>query len=118
MTVQDFIHRHYSRAVGESPVGHAVAVMSGLALTTMGGALVMSIVLIQPGVAIGILGMLILGAGLFAHITSPLTFADLLDTVVGLSGVAITLTLVIAIVTFLVGFSVTVFVSLFQWLAS
>ena len=36
MTVQDFIHRHYSPAVGESPTGHAMAVLAGLMLIVIG----------------------------------------------------------------------------------
>ena len=116
MTVQDFIHRHYSSAVGESPTGHAVAVLAGLALIAIGAGLVVSVVFLPPGIPIGVLGLLIFGAGLFAHILSPLTFADLMDAVIGLSGAAITLTFAIVIVTFIAGFGITVLVSLFRWL--
>jgi hypothetical protein len=49
---------------------------------------------------------------------SPLTFGDLLDTVVGLAGAAITLTIAIAIAVVIAGFGITVFVSLFRWLVS
>ena len=118
MTVQQWIQRHYSPAAGQSPVGHAVAVMFGLALIAIGGAFVISIVFLPPGVAIGVLGALILGAGIFGHIMSPIRFTDLLDTLVGLSGAAITLALVIAVIVFLAGFSVTVFVTLFRWLVA
>jgi hypothetical protein len=118
MTVQDFIHRHYSPAVGESPTGHAIAVLAGLALIVVGAALVVSVVFMPAGIAIGVLGVLILGAGVFAHIMSPLTFADFMDAVIGLSGAAITLTIAIAIVAIVAGFGITVFVSLFRWLAS
>lgn len=116
MTVQDFIHRHYSQAVGESPAGHAIAVVAGLALVVIATALVVSVVFMPAGVVIGVLGVLILGAGVFAHIMSPLTFGDLMDAVVGLSGAAITLTFVIAVIAVVAGFSVTVLVSLFRWL--
>ena len=116
MTVQDFIHRHYSSAVGESPTGHAVAVLAGLALIAIGAGLVVSVVFLPAGIAIGVLGVLIFGAGLFAHILSPLTFADLMDAVIGLSGAAITLTFAIVIVTLIAGFGITVLVSLFRWL--
>ena len=116
MTVQDFIHRHYSPAVGESPTGHAIAIVAGLALTVIGAALVVSVVFLPAGIAIGVLGVLILGAGIFAHITSPLTFADLMDAMIGLSGAAITLTIAIAIVAIVAGFGISVFVSLFRWL--
>ena len=37
MTVQDFIHRHYSSAVGESPTGHVVAIVAGVALIAITG---------------------------------------------------------------------------------
>jgi hypothetical protein len=117
-TVHDFIHRHYSPAVGESPAGHAIAVLAGLLLIAIGAALVVSIVFLPAGIAIGILGVLILGVGIFAHIMSPLTFSDLMDAIIGLSGAAITLTLVIAIAAIAAGFGITVIVSLFRWLAS
>jgi hypothetical protein len=116
MTVQNFIHRHYSPAFGESPTGHAIAILAGLALIVIGGALVMSIVLLPAGIAIGALGLLVLGAGVFAHITSPLTFTDLMDAVVGLSGAAITLTFAIAIVAVVAGFGISVVVTVFEWL--
>jgi hypothetical protein len=116
MTVQDFIHRHYSPALGESPTGHAIAILAGLGLTAIGGGLVMSIVFLPAGIAIGVLGVLLLGAGVFAHITSPLRFSDLMDAVIGLSGAAIALTFAIAIGAVAVGFGVTVLVSLFRWL--
>ena len=116
MTIQDFIHRHYSPALGESPTGHAIAILAGLGLMVIGGALVMSVVFLPAGVAIGTLGLLLLGAGLFAHITSPLTFAELMDVVIGLSGAAITLTFAITIAAIVVGFGVTVIVSVFEWL--
>ena len=116
MTVQDFIHRHYSPVVGESPTGHAVAILAGLVLVVIGTALVVSMVFLPAGVAILVLGLLILGAGIFGHIMSPLTFADLMDAVVGLSGAAVTLTFAIAICAVVAGFGVTVLVSLFRWL--
>jgi len=118
MTVQEFFHRHYSPAVGESPTGHAVAVLAGLALIVIGAALVVSVVFMPAGIAIGVLGILILGAGIFAHIVSPLTFAELMDAVIGLSGAAITVTIAIAIMAVVAGFGITVFVSFFRWLAS
>ena len=118
MTVQEFFHRHYSPAVGESPTGHAVAVLAGLALIVVGAALVVSVVFMPAGIAIGVLGILILGAGIFAHIVSPLTFAELMDAVIGLSGAAITVTIAIAIMAVVAGFGITVLVSLFRWLAS
>lgn len=118
MNVHTFIHRHYSPDVGESPAGHAIAILAGLALIAIGAALIVSIVFLPAGVAIGVLGVLILGAGVFSHIMSPLTSADLMDALVGLSGAAITLTFAIAVAAVVAGFSVTVFVSLFRWLLS
>ena len=118
MTVQDFTHRHYSPAVGESPTGHAIAILAGLALTVIGTALIVSVVFLPAGIAIGVLGLLVLGAGVFAHIMSPLRFTDLMDAVVGLSGAAITLTFAVAIVAVVTGFGITVLVSLFRWLTN
>ena len=119
MTVRDFFHRHYSASVGESPTGHAVAVLVGLMLIVIGaGLLVVSVAFMPAGITIGVLGLLILGAGLFAHIVSPLKFADLMDAIVGLSGAAITLTIAIAIAAVVAGFGVTVVVSLFRWLVN
>ena len=116
MMVQDFIHRHYSSAVGESPTGHAIAVIAGIALTAIGAALVVSVVFMPAGIAIGVLGVLILGTGIFAHITSPLRFADLMDAMIGLSGAAITLTFAVTIGAVVVGFGISVFVSVLRWL--
>lgn len=116
--VQDFIHRHYSPAAGESPAGHAIAVVAGLVLIAIGGALVVSVVFFAAGIAIGVLGLLILGAGIFGHIMSPLTFSELMDTVIGLSGAAITLTIVLAAAGIAAGLGISVVVSLFRWLTA
>jgi hypothetical protein len=118
MVVQDFIHRHYSPAVGESPVGHAIAIVAGVMLVAIGAALGVSVVFLPAGIVIGVLGLLILGAGIFAHIMSPLTFTDLMDAVIGLSGAAIAMTFAIAIATLVVGFGLTLCVSVFRWLMS
>lgn len=118
MTVQDFFHRHYSPELGESPTGHAIAILAGLGLIVIGGMFVMSMVFLPAGIAIGALGAALLGAGVFAHITSPLKFADLLDAIVGLSGAAITLTFAITIAAVVAGFGITVVVSVFRWLMS
>ena len=85
-------------------------------MIVVGGALVLSVVFLPAGIAIGVLGVLLLGAGVFAHITSPLKFSDLMDAVVGLSGAAITLTIAIAIAAIVAGFGITVLVSLLRWL--
>ena len=117
MIGHDFIHRHYSPAVGESPAGHAIAILAGTALVAVGGGLVASIVFLPAGVTIGVLGVLLLGTGVFAHIMRPITFADLMDATVGLSGAAIALTFAIAIFAIVAGFVLAVIVSLFGWLA-
>jgi hypothetical protein len=118
MNVQTFIHRHYSLRAGESPIGHAAAVLVGLALIAIGAALVATLVWHQIGVALGILGILVLGAGVFGHIQTPLKIKDLLDTVVGLAGAAITLTFALAVAAFVIGFTATVAVLVVQWLVS
>ena len=64
----------------------------------------MSVVFLPAGIAIGLLGVLILGAGVFGHILSPLGFSDLMDAVIGLAGAAIAMTFTVAIFTFAVGF--------------
>ena len=118
MAVQDFIHRHYSPALGESPTGHVIAILAGLASMVIGVALVMSIVFLPAGIVIGVLGALLLGAGVFAHITSPLKLSDLMDAIVGLSGAAIALTFATAVVAVVAGFGITLIVSFFRWLTS
>ena len=116
MTVQDFIHRHYSPALGESPTGHAIAALAGLGLMVIGGALVVSIIFLPAGIAIGVLGVLLFGVAVFAHIKSPLRFSDLMDAVIGLSGAALAFTFAIAVAAVAVGFGVTVLVGVFRWL--
>jgi hypothetical protein len=118
MSVQSFVRRHYSPDVGESPIGHAAAVLAGLTLVAIGGGLIASVVFIPVGVTLGVLGLLILGGGVFAHIQSPLKFSELMDAVVGLAGAAIALTFVIAAAAMVIGLGVAVLVSVFRWLAS
>lgn len=118
MSVQSFMRRHYSPDLGESPIGHAAAVLAGLTLVAIGGGLVASVVFIPVGVTIGVLGLLILAGGVFAHIQSPLKFSELMDAVVGLAGAAIALTFMIAAAAMVIGLGVAVFVSVFRWLAS
>lgn len=117
MKIQAFIHQHYSPEVGESPIGHAAAVVAGLALMTAGAALLATIVWIPQGTVIGLLGLLILSGGVFAHIQSPLEFNDLADAVVKLTGAAIAMTFGLAVAAIVVGFTVTVIVNLIGWLA-
>ena len=66
-------------------------------LIAIGAALVASVVFLPAGIAIGALGVVVLGWGAFGHILGPLTFADLMDTAIGLSGAAVTLTIAIVI---------------------
>ena len=86
-------------------------------LIAIGAALVASVVFVPAGIAIGTLGVLVLGWGAFGYILRPLTFADLMEAAIGLSGAAVTLTIAIVIVTFVAGLAVTVLVSLFRSLA-
>ena len=62
----------------------------------------------------GVLGMLLFGAGVFAHIKSPLRLSDLMDAVIGLSGAALAFTFAIAVAAVAVGFGVTVLVGAFR----
>jgi hypothetical protein len=116
MNLQAFIQRHYSRAMGESPVGHALAVAVGLVLVVIGTALVVSIVWIPAGVVIGIAGVLALIGGIWGHITDP-KMEDLADSMVKLTGAAIALTFGLTVAAIVIGFLLTVMVSSFQWLA-
>lgn len=115
MKSQTFIHDHYSPEAGESPTGHAAAVLVGAVLMAVGIALALTMALLPVGLAIGLLGLLIFGGGVFGHIRSPLKLKDLLDTIVGLAGAAIGMTFTLAIAAFVVGFTATVLVLLFGW---
>ena len=117
MSVQGFMRRHYSSAVGESPVGHAAAILAGLTLVVIGAGLIMSVVFVPLGVTIAVLGLFILGGGVFAHIQSPFNFKEAIDTVIGLSGAAIAATFAIIVAVMVVGLCVTVLVSAFRLLA-
>jgi predicted CXXCH cytochrome family protein len=108
-----FVHDHYSVGAGESPTGHAAAILGGVILMTAGVGLVYTVALLTVGVAAGLLGLFIFGAGVFGHISSPLKFKDLMGTIVSLAAMAIGLTFTLAIATFVVGFAVTVLVLLF-----
>ncbi len=118
MSAHMFLRRHYSPNAGESPTGHAVAVLAGLTLMAIGGGLIASVALVQVGVPIGMLGLLILGMGIFGHIRGPLKFSDLMDTVIGLTGAAIAATFTIAVTVMAVVFLLSVLVSVVRWLAN
>ena len=115
MKAHTFVHDHYSPDVGESPTGHAAAILGGVAMMVVGLGLALSVAFLPVGVVVGLLGAFICGAGVFGHIRSPLKFKDLMDTMVGLAGAAIGLTFTLATVAFVVGFTATVVVLLFGW---
>jgi hypothetical protein len=118
MKAHAFVHEHYSPAAGESPTGHAAAVLGGLVMMVAGLGLALTVALLPVGLVVGLLGLFIFGAGVFGHIRSPLTLNDLMDTIVGLAGAAIGLTFTLAIVAFVLGFAGTVLVLLFGWIRS
>src|SRR5689334_2044225 len=103
MKATTFFHRHYL-AAGESFTTHAAAVLVGLVMMIVGAALAATVAFLPVGVVIGLLGLLIMGGGIFAHIQSPVKFQDLADAVIGLAGAAISLTLTLAVALFLVAF--------------
>src|SRR5438046_6165919 len=116
MKAHTFVHDHYSLDAGESPTGHALAIMGGLLLVAVGVGLALTVALLPVGVVIGLLGLFIFGAGVMGHISSPLKFKDLLETIVSLAGMAIGLTFTLAIATFVAGFVITVCVLLFGFI--
>lgn len=116
MSVQTFLHRHYSSQVGESPAGHAIAIVTGCAMLTVGIALAFSVVFLPVGAVIGFLGVFILVEGVLAHIERPLKLSDLADAMIGLAGAAIALTFVLAVVFFLVSFGAGTIAGVIEWL--
>jgi hypothetical protein len=116
MSVHTFLHRHYSSQVGESPVGHAIAIVTGAALVALGIGLAMSVVFLPVGAVIGFLGLFILIEGVLAHIERPLKLSDLVDAMIGLAGAAIALTFALAIVFFLVSFGAGTIAGVIEWL--
>jgi hypothetical protein len=117
MKVQAFIHSHYSTSVGESPIAHVVAVLAGLTLIVAGVALVASVVFVPFGAVIGLLGLMLLGAGVMGHIQSPVTFSDAMDTIVGLTGAAIGMTFLLVSAAIAIGIGFTAFFEIVQWVA-
>ena len=89
MRAQTFVHDHYSAEIGESPVGHAAAILAGLLLMVLGGGVAATVAMLPVGLVIGLLGFLILGGGVFGHVRGPLKFRDLASTLIGLAGAAI-----------------------------
>ena len=115
MKVQAFIHRHFSPSVNESPIGHAAALLAGITLAVAGGALVASVAFAPLGLVIGLLGVMLLSAGVAAHIPSPVTFTDAMDVVVGLAGAAIAMSWVVIAAAIAVGLALTALFEIFQW---
>jgi hypothetical protein len=113
MKAHAFVHEHYSREVGESPVGHALAILCGLAMMGVGVGLLFTVALLPVGLVVGLLGLFIFGAGALGHIGSPLKLRELMDTIISLAGMAIGMTFTLAIAAFVAGFVVTVLVLLF-----
>jgi hypothetical protein len=118
MTLQTFIRQHFSTASGESPVGHALAIVVGFVLLVISTVLLASIPWIPAGVVIGIAGLLALIFGVWGHITSPVNLEDLADSMVKLTGAAIAMTFGLAAAAMVAGFVLTVLVSLIRWLVS
>jgi hypothetical protein len=115
MKAHTFVHDHYSPEVGESPTGHAAAILGGFVLMVVGIGIAFTVALLPVGVVVGLLGLFIFGGGVFGHIRSPLTVNDLLGAVVSLAGAAIGMTFTLAIAAFVVGFAATVLVLVFGW---
>jgi hypothetical protein len=116
MKAHTFVHDHYSPEVGESPTGHAVAILTGVVMMMVGLALVLTVAMLPVGVVVGLLGLFTFAGGIFGHIRSPLKFRDLTDTVIGLTAAAIGMTFTLAIAVFVVGLMVTLAVLMFGWI--
>jgi len=117
MNLQTFVQRHYSPTAGESPLGHAGVVVAGFALMAVGTFLVASIVWIPAGVVIGLVGLLALIGGVWAHISKPVNLSELADSAVKLTGAAIAMAFGLAVAAMIVGFALTVLVSFIRWIA-
>ena len=117
MKVQAFIHRHYSTSVGESPIAHGTAVLAGITLIVAGVALVASVVFVPLGIVIGLLGLMLFGAGGVGHIQSPLTFTDAMDAIVGFTGAAIAMTFLLVSAAIAIGIGFTALFEIVQWVA-
>jgi len=116
MKAHTFVRDHYSLAGGESPTGHAAAILGGLVAMAVATGLMLTVALLPVGIVIGLLGLFIFGTGVFGHIRSPLKFSDLMDTMVGLAAAAIGMTFTLVIIASLVGLTVTVLVLMIDWI--
>lgn len=117
MKVQEFFHHHYSASVGESPIAHAVAVLVGTGMIIAGIAFVASVVFIPLGTVIGLVGLMLLVAGVVGHIQSPVTFSDAMDAIVGLTGAAIAMTFMLVCAAIALGLAFTALFEVVQWVA-
>ena len=116
MTVLEIIHRRYSSAAGESPAGHFAAVLAGLGLMAISVVLIASVAAIPPGIVIGLVGIMLVGAGIVGHIKGPLTLRGGLDVVVGLTAAAVPLMLVLIATAMVLGLAFTTLFEVIQWL--
>jgi hypothetical protein len=115
MKVQAFFHRHYSPLVGESPVGHVAAVLSGLILVGIAAPLIFWIVFLPAGIVIGLVGITLLVAGVVGHIQSPLRFSEVMDALVSFLGASIALTFALIAAAMALGLIVTWLYAFAQW---
>ena len=115
MKAPPLIYRFWSPRRGESPAGHVIAILAGSALVIFGMSLAAAVAFFPAGVALTLLGFLILGAGVFAHIRSPLKWGDLLETAVGLAGAAIAMTFALVAAAFLLAMGMGIIGSFFEW---
>jgi hypothetical protein len=118
MVLQSFIPRRYSVTAGESPLGHVLAISAGFVLLVIATLLIVSVVWIPAGIVIGIAGLLTVMGGVWGHITRPLNLEDLADSMVKVTGAAIAMTFALAVAAIIMGFALTIVVSLFRWLLS
>ena len=107
MKAHGFVHDHYSIDAGESPAGHLAATMFGLGMLGTGILLMLTVAMLPEGIAVGLMGLFVFGAGMFGHIRTPLKLADLMENVVAVAGMAISVTLALAIGAIVVGCAVT-----------
>ena len=115
MRAHAFLHRHFSPSAGESPVGHAATIVAGLALALVGAILIATVVVIPVGTVLVVLGLMLVGVGVFAHIASPFKLNDLLDAIVGLTGAAIAMTFSLMVAAMAAGLALTALYALVQW---
>ena len=116
MSFHTFLHRHYSTQVGESPAGHAIAIVIGAAMVALGIGLAASVAFLPVGAVVGFLGVFMLVEGVLAHIERPLKLRDLVDAMIGLAGAAIALTFALTVVLFLVSFGAGTIAGVIEWL--